>query len=162
MLHHAPKIHVYPILYLDVIFDLIVIIILKKILLSVLYYKIFFFLQCLVRATTLPLKHIRFFLPLLSHKVWSHGVLSHWQHSHNEATQFRSIDSTGSACLWFSLTCDPFPHQTLWLLPPGSWKGPPTGKQGPLGFHSLAPQIHPPQSLLLASQPLQMHCLPEK
>lgn len=62
----------------------------------------------------------------------------------------------------FCLTCDPFPHQTLQLPPPGSWTGPPTGTLGPLGFYSLAPLSHPQHSLLLASQPLQMHCLPEK
>lgn len=46
------------------------------------------------------------------------------------------------------------------LLPLGSWTVHPTGKLGLQGFHLLAPQIHLKYFLLLASQPLQMRCLP--
>lgn len=61
-------------------------------------------------------------------------------------------------CFW--LTCVPFHSQTMWLLPLGSWTVHPTGKLGLQGFHLLAPQIHLKYFLLLASQPLQMRCLP--
>lgn len=104
-----------------------------------------------------------YFIELLSQYV----ATVYWIiYSNNTMRQYNSCEKTlHLQDQWpcgFCLTCDPFPHQTLQLPPPGSWTGPPTGTLGPLGFYSLAPLSHPQHSLLLASQPLQMHCLPEK
>lgn len=72
------------------------------------------------------------------------------------------LAQTGWLSLWWSLTCEPFPHQTLQMLPPGSRTGHPRGKLVPPSCYSQAPRIHRQQFVLPASLSLQTHCSPEE